>query len=318
VSGRSDLAAAARTLQLSNPPDAVPGAVPATVFPLRSSLPTLEGGRLVLSSDPSRIAAAPLRRRGRVPYAAWLAVAITLSGAAPSAAQSTPVVLQVVVVDATSGDPIPGVQVIVDGKSGVVSGVDGMADVPGTLGDSVVMEIRRVGYAVRRLSAYPTSGTPLLITIPLELAPVTLAPVRVEAAATPRSRELREFYARMRGGAGQFLTRSDIDSRRPRDLNDLFRMLPGIPMSQTAFGEKPMMEAKASVLADREGECSVQYFLDGTPILPQAGVIKLDVAPDEVEGIEIYRRGTLAPPRFQRQHGSCGVILIWKRPSLDG
>lgn len=274
----------------------------------------------MLSSVPSRIAPPPPGRSRRRAFVAsvGLLLALPLPVATSAAAQSIPVVLQVVVVDATSGAPIPGAQVIVDGRGGMVSGDDGMAEVAGTLGDSVVMEVRRVGYALRRLSAYPTSGTPLFITIPLELAPVTLAPVRVEATAGPRSRELREFYARMRGGAGQFLSRSDIDSRRPRDLNDLFRMLPGIPMSQTAFGDKPMMEAKASMLADREGECSVQYFLDGTPILPQAGVIKLDVAPDEVEGIEIYRRGTLAPPRFQRQHGSCGVILIWKRPSLDG
>lgn len=274
----------------------------------------------MLSSDPTRVADVPPGRRRRCVRfpRSWLAFALPLSVAFPAAAQSIPVVLQVVVVDATSGAPMSDVQVIVDGRHGILSGADGIADIPAMLGDSVVMEVRRVGYASRRLSAYPTSGTPLLITVPLELAPVTLAPVRVEATAGTRSRELREFYARTRGGAGQFLTRSDIDSRRPRDLNDLFRMLPGIPMSQTAFGDKPMMEAKASMLADREGECSVQYFLDGTPILPQAGVIKLDVAPDEVEGIEIYRRGTLAPPRFQRQHGSCGVILIWKRPSLDG
>ena len=269
----------------------------------------------MLSSRPTPAVAVAHRRRRGLPFApAWAPLALLLCAAQHAAAQSIPVVLQVVVVDAISGAPIPGAQVIVDGERGVMSGEDGLAEVPGTLGDSVVMEVRRLGYGVRRLSAYPTAGTPLLITVPLELAPVTLAPVRVEAAAGPRSRELREFYARMRGGAGQFLSRADIESRRPRDLNDLFRMLPGIPMSQTALGEKLVMEAKGSMVPDRGGtECSVQYFLDGTPIMPHGGVIKLEVAPNEVEGIEIYRRGATVPPRFQRQHGSCGVILIWKR-----
>lgn len=271
------------------------------------------------SSVPPRPATGPGPRL-RLTLLARALLAVTALGliVGGAHAQGGPVVLHLVVVDATTGAPIGGAQVIADGARAAVAGDDGTVVVPATLGDSVVVEVRKVGYAVRRLSAYPTTGTPLLITVPMELAPVVLAPVRVQGSASGRSRELRDFYARMRGGAGQFLTRADIDDRRPRDLNDLFRMLPGIPMSQTALGEKPVMEAKASMLSDRDGECSVQYFLDGTPILPQAGVIKLDVEPEEVEGIEIYRRGTLAPARFQRQHGSCGVILIWKRPSLGG
>ena len=275
----------------------------------------------MLRSGPSRIPAAARRRcRRPAPFApAWLALGLTLSVAASGAAQSIPVVLQLVVIDATSGAPIPGVQVLVAGGGGAISGDDGLAEVPGTLGDSVVMEVRRVGYAVRRLSAYPTSGTPLLITVPLELAPVTLAPVRVAVPGVPRSRALREFYDRARKGAGQYLTREDIYRRRARNLADLFRTLPGISLSYTAFGEKPVMEAKGSMLTDPgSADCAVQYFLDGTPIKPPEGAIGFDVELSEVEGIEIYRRGAAVPARYQRQHGSCGVILIWKRESLDG
>lgn len=236
-------------------------------------------------------------------------------------AQQIPARLQILVIDAGTARPISGVQVIVDGgPAGAISNSEGMVEIAGVAGDSVVLQLRMVGYATRGLTVTPTGGTPLLVTVPLELAPVTLAPVRVEVeGASRQSRDLRDFYERVRRGPGQYLTRADIVRRKPRDLTDLFRMLPGMVLSSTTFGDSPSLEAKGSMLADPgSSECSVQYFLDGTPIRPPEGAIGFDVDLSEVEGIEIYRRGTGVPARFQRQHGSCGVILIWKRPSLGG
>jgi hypothetical protein len=248
-----------------------------------------------------------------------LVLVLQLLCATTSSAQR-PALLQLMVVDGESGAPISGVQVAVDGgRMGALSGPEGMVELSVTAGDSVVLELRSVGYASRGLTAFPTAGQPLLITVPLELAPVPLAPVSVEIDATPRSRDVREFYARARRGVGQYITRAEIEERHLRDLNDLFRTLPGITLSNTAFGDKPMMESKTSMMPERGGgECSVQYFLDGTPISPPEGAVGFDVDLDEVEGIEIYRRGAGVPARFQRQHGSCGVILIWKRQSLAG
>ncbi|HEU4454617.1 MAG TPA: hypothetical protein VFR81_16235, partial [Longimicrobium sp.] len=62
----------------------------------------------------------------------------------------------------------------------------------------------------------------------------------------------------------------------------------------------------------RAGDCPVQYYLDGSSWEPDArGVISNDVRPDEVEGIEVYRRATEIPPEFRRPGSECGVVLIW-------
>ncbi|HYW06275.1 MAG TPA: hypothetical protein VE913_04925, partial [Longimicrobium sp.] len=64
-------------------------------------------------------------------------------------------------------------------------------------------------------------------------------------------------------------------------------------------------------------ECPILYFLDGTPIQPLPnGSIDHEIRPDDIEGIEVYRRGTLAPPEFRRVGDNCGIVLIWKRESL--
>jgi len=37
------------------------------------------------------------------------------------------------------------------------------------------------------------------------------------------------------------------------------------------------------------------------------------VVPSSVAAMEVYPRGTGAPPEFQSMNGSCGVVLIWTK-----
>jgi hypothetical protein len=37
------------------------------------------------------------------------------------------------------------------------------------------------------------------------------------------------------------------------------------------------------------------------------------VVPSSVAAMEVYPRGTGAPPEFQPMNGNCGVVLIWTR-----
>jgi len=37
------------------------------------------------------------------------------------------------------------------------------------------------------------------------------------------------------------------------------------------------------------------------------------VVPSSVAAMEVYPRGTGAPPEFQPMNGSCGVVLIWTK-----
>ncbi len=45
-------------------------------------------------------------------------------------------------------------------------------------------------------------------------------------------------------------------------------------------------------------------------------MIGRDIRLNEIEGIEIYRRGATVPAKFHRYRNSCGVILIWKKERI--
>ena len=55
----------------------------------------------------------------------------------------------------------------------------------------------------------------------------------------------------------------------------------------------------------------MQYYLDGVSYLPDYAGVPNDVRPDEVEGIEVYRRLSEVPVEYRRPGAECGVVLIW-------
>jgi hypothetical protein len=59
--------------------------------------------------------------------------------------------------------------------------------------------------------------------------------------------------------------------------------------------------------------CTPAVFLDGTKV--QMSGITLDdlIRPADIEGIEIYRSMSEAPPEYQGLNSGCSAILIWTR-----
>lgn len=269
-----------------------------------------------------RVRATRLPPARALPGGAALAI-LSIATPAETAAQSAAAILEIFVIGAGAGQPIPGAQVtIVDGSSARTD-ESGQVRFPGLAPIDLTVEIRALGYHARSLTMDLPAGQTFHLTIPLEPEPILLPEVRIEGDARRgeiRSRELRDFYRRVRVGAGQYLTRTDIERRRPRNLTDLIRMLPGFVIVGTAAGEKPTMEAKASASAELslpQGACPIQYFLDGAPMVPlHGGVIDAEVELGEIEGVEIYRRGSAVPAKFHRYNNSCGVILIWKKERI--
>ena len=261
------------------------------------------------------------RWRCRVP---GICATVLLAGAVPTEAQQAqPATLEVIVLSAATGQPIVGADVRVPKVARVVTDRSGIASFPGLQPTAVTVVVSALGYDGRSLTMDLPAGETFSLTIPVEVDPVLLAEVRVGAGPgeIARSRELQDFYRRARfGGTGQYITRAEIDRRRARDLSDLFRMLPGVSLLDTPAGDKPVMESKTSASAELfvdEADCPIQYFVDGSPIVPiHDGVLGAEVRLSEIEGIEIYRRGSGVPAKFHRLNNSCGVILIWKKEKI--
>ena len=134
------------------------------------------------------------------------------------------------------------------------------------------------------------------------LLPAVIVNDRVE-----RSKVLEQFEARRKLGVGHFVTRGDIERRRPNALSDYMRMVPGVRIVMLDNGRTALRFAR-----NPRGNCPPQYFVDG---IPTSNFDIDEVLPGDVEGVELYAGAAGVPPQFNRFNGTsiCGTILIWTR-----
>ena len=159
---------------------------------------------------------------------------------------------------------------------------------------------------------------PVVVTIELPANDTTEVEVKLTVVAqrltgvvvndrAPKRRVLVGFETRRRQGIGYFVTREQIEKRGPRLLSDMLRMIPGTILTA---GETGRMTLRFSRNLARN--CPPQFYVDG---VQATGFMIDDMAPGDVEGVEIFAGTTGVPPEYSRLRGTsnCGTVLIWSR-----
>lgn len=239
------------------------------------------------------------------PMFRWIAPLLMLLAATPAVGQQGAATLTVTVLSGATSRPLQGARVSVQGL-----GLQGTTDAAGRVrlrglaAGSRTVSVQFLGFSPVQTSVMlPLEGA-LDLAVELEPRPVQLAELRVRAKR-PSILYSNGFYTRKRDGSGTFLTRQEIQRTRPRHLSDVLRRLPGVELTPLAGGT-----ARASMRGNSNRNCPIQYYLDGV----LTGFFNADdVAPDDVEGVEIYRGAASIPPQFNRGTALCGVVVIWTR-----
>jgi hypothetical protein len=249
----------------------------------------------------------------RLSLAAAAAGALALLIAAPLRAQQSPgdAYLAVHVTDGATAAPVADAEVVV-GPTRTRTDAAGRALLPLRQAHARLL-VRRLGYDDLQREV---SRSGAVVEVVLTPAPVAMEPVAATSRRMPMSPPLQRFYERLERGRGSFVTREQIERRRPRRLTDLFREIPGVRVTVTNRGERLVMTGATPAMYRVDprweaGDCPVQYFLDGVSYLPDYAGVPNDVRPDEVEGIEVYRRLSEVPVEYRRRGAECGVVLIW-------
>ena len=156
-------------------------------------------------------------------------------------------------------------------------------------------------YAARlsvRLADGPRVGAGLLDTGVVRLEPIV---VTAPAEAAPVAR-LAKYHERLAKRKGLFVTREEIEERRPRAL---WQMLYGLPSLDIVERDQ--------TVTNRRTRCAPALYLDGS-YLGNATVPKLhSIPPSTVEGIEFFRGPAETPFEFSGLGAMCGVIAVWTR-----
>jgi hypothetical protein len=172
------------------------------------------------------------------------------------------------------------------------------------------LRVERIGY--RTATSSPVSVT-LLQTVHVELristSEVALEPLTVKATTeAPRSARLdREgFYTRQQMHVGSFITREQIERRRPLHSTETLRGIPGVRVQ--ALGGTTHSVA---LMTRKDGGCLPLLMVDN--IVMPADEFDLQIVPNDIEGIEVYRGTSEIPGRYMSLASPCGLIVVWSR-----
>jgi hypothetical protein len=168
----------------------------------------------------------------------------------------------------------------------------------------------------------------------------TLAQVTV-TATQPVTVRMTEFERRRASGFGSFVTREQLGQWSHRKLSEVLRTVPGIALaiSDPRTGALSVA-AKRGAQAAGGGSCFSQVIIDGVRIYSSVPVVSLmqqqgptsirsragrsspngppppvidDLAPGDIEGIEVYGGIAQTPTEFSGPGARCGTVVIWTR-----
>jgi len=248
-----------------------------------------------------------------------------------------------------TNEPIAGGVLTLIGGDGAhlvtfVAGDDGVYRISAPGPGTYYVEARRIGY--RAWIDGPielNEGEDWESEYHLRAVAVQLDPVEVTAEAPLREAFLQRvgFYERQRADFGHFITFAEIQRRDAHRVTDLLSSIPGVRIVASAGGlSRATPSFRGSVLSTG-GACHPRVFIDGLLVIrgdarvrgtdiygfPEATEVQGDpskrpeidlddvVMPQDIEAIEVYRRGSEVPARFggTSTGTQCGVIVIWTR-----
>ena len=165
----------------------------------------------------------------------------------------------------------------------------------------------RIGYAAETLSVAVIDGEPAHVDFIMTRSVSVLPEVLVSDDALRG--KMGAFNRRKARGVGAFVTRADIEKRRPGSVSELLRYLPGVGVTQRMAGEPQPVHMQRSKNSSMQ-TCVVQIYVDGHPY-PNGTVD--DFSPGAVEGVEVYRSASEIPADFRTRNATCGLIALWTR-----
>jgi len=235
-----------------------------------------------------------------------------LLAAAPLAAQQAPGVLDVSVVEDSTGHPLAGVRVQVAAQNiAAVTGSDGGVVLRGVPPGPQLLQVSRMGYAPISAALQVPAGDSLPLEIAMQPATVRLAEVTARVQAR-RALVSAGFYARQKRGLGVFLTPEEMARNETRPLHLTIGSLPGVRVvNQPSMGvDRFFLASSRSLASSIGGMCLMVVYLNGVQVADS----EVDnIPPQMITAVEVYRGPSEIPAQYNGTGSACGVTLLWTR-----
>lgn len=208
------------------------------------------------------------------------------------------------------GRPLANAVARVLGSGSVVrSDSTGTFRITDAVAGTQTVEVRAVGFELRRLPVVLTPDDPLAVQVTIERARAVLDTVRV-MAGRKLPPDVVNIERRWRRGLGTILDGATIRERTSTQITSALWGIPGVRLGMRA-GYGNVVYVRGTV----GGECIPPIYLDGFRFESNGISIDEIVPPGEVAAIEMYPRAMQRPAEFT-DLSACGVLVVWTRAFL--
>jgi hypothetical protein len=250
-------------------------------------------------------------------------------------------VLAGVVREDSTGRPMGGVEVTLEGKSNRAQTDSAGRYAFGAPGGVQIVIFRAPGYRPVRMRVSMKSDTVQADASLVRASQAThLDPVHVNAPGRVATAGRDGFEERRAQGFGKFIDSVAMRARESRRLSDVLRELSGVklieyreppspaisiravsptsPMPQSYDIERPVVGV---IHVPGSPPCFVSVFFNGTTIyrserrtaIGQPPDFSRDFSVSSLESVEYYRSASPVPPQFGGSNADCGALVLWSR-----
>jgi hypothetical protein len=167
--------------------------------------------------------------------------------------------------------------------------------------------VRQLGFEPISVTVNVTSRQPAELKVSLGPTANILDPVLVTARRNA-ALEKEGFFQRQHSGWGTYITREEVEKRKPQFLTDLLTNVSGIRVVRTMSGTIVTSDRMNSIMGGGGG-CT-RLWVDGTEwrmVMP--GDLDAFISTRDLAGVEVYRPGE-APAQFTGMD-RCVTLVVW-------
>lgn len=245
------------------------------------------------------------------------ALSITTLFATTTAAQDRRTVSGSVVDSA--GQPIPHAMIDGGPQARTLTNLSGEFRLQLPPRNRVEIQVRRIGYLPGKVLVQPGGDTTVAVT--LTQLGILMETQVIRAREQVQKLNVIGFYDRMndatRGAlAGEFILPEEIEMRRPNRATQMLEGRRGIRVQR--FGN--CYDITTCYRITGTGGCAATVYVDNQRLnrfddesIGNAPSIDDIVGPTAISAMEVYPRGSSAPPRYQSLAGTCAIVVIWTK-----
>ncbi len=173
------------------------------------------------------------------------------------------------------------------------------------------VRVRRVGFEAIVMKVVVVADGEVAVNIAMKSSAQAMATMTISGKRIDYPVRLAEAYTRVRRSTGYFVTREQIDSVFPLDVNSLLMRMPGVRVTGNNRIEFARCRHDGHIHVWVDGARWTRYSSGVRGFDVDAATAVRDIPPSSIQLMEVY--GGVARIPGEYLDDACAVILIWRK-----